>query len=156
MRLLYFAYGSNLKQAHLRRRIGSFHVVGRGLLADHRLVFDKPGADGSAKANLRPAAGEEVWGVLYELGDDGFGRLDPFEGGYERIRVPVRRDDGSETWAWTYRFQSPAASADLPLPFDWYRDLLLEGGREHGLPEVHLHRIAALATSRDPRRDAAG
>lgn len=156
MRILYFAYGSNLKQAQLRRRIGSFRVVGRALLAGHRLVFDKPGADGSAKANLRPAEGAEVWGVLYELEPDGFRRLDPFEGGYERIRVEVCRDDGSKTGAWTYLFQSPAAVTDAPPPFDWYRDLLLEGGREHGLPEAHLRIIASVAASRDARRGAGG
>lgn len=153
---LYFAYGSNLKQARLRDRIGALRVLGRAVLADYRLVFDKPGADGSGKANLRGAAGEEVWGVLYELQAGALERLDPFEGGYARIRVEVRREDGATITAETYRsFRSPTDTVP-GHPFDWYRDLLLEGGREHGLPEAHLRYIASVPVCRKRRQGSGG
>ena len=52
----YFAYGSNLSLARLRERIGIALPLGVAELPDYRLVCDKRGADGSAKANLTHSA----------------------------------------------------------------------------------------------------
>ena len=50
--LFIFSYGSNLLTERIRRRVGYVESFGRYRLSGYRLVFNKPGADGSAKANL--------------------------------------------------------------------------------------------------------
>jgi hypothetical protein len=57
------------------------------------------------------------------------------------VGVEVRTSSG-ETWcASTYR--SDRISED-PVPFDWYRAMILEGAREQRLPEEYLALLEAL------------
>ncbi len=139
----YFAYGSNMKSARLRSRAPSARALGAALLRDHRLRVRKRGADGTGKANLVPGRGDAVWGVLYEIAVAEWSRLDRHEGGYVRRRVEVETREGARLAAVTYVSDR---TVDAP-PFDWYRALLVEGAREHGLPEGWIARLEAL-----PRR----
>lgn len=147
MRRLYFAYGSNLKWDRLRRRVPRAEPAGIGWLAGHAVAFDKRGRDGSGKANLSPAPDARVWGALYRLHLEDFARLDRFEGGYERVEVRVARPGGGLVEAITYR---SGRLLDAPVAFDWYRRLVLEGAREHGLPEEHVGRLESLPWRADP------
>lgn len=131
MRTCYFAYGSNLKSARLLERVPGATVRGCARLDGYRIACDKAGIDGSGKANLHAEPGRSVWGALYELAAGDWPRLDAFEPRYERIRVEVVWR-GARLPAQTYRSDRLAADA---TPFDWYRQLLLDGAREHGLPE---------------------
>jgi gamma-glutamylcyclotransferase len=131
--------------------VGEVTPHGRARLSGFALVCDKPGADGSAKANLRADASDEVWGVLYRLQEAQLDALDRFEGGYLRVTVEVALADGDELRAVTYR--SERSIADVHA-FDWYRALLIEGAHEHGLPGHAISRLEALPSVPDPRRRA--
>jgi gamma-glutamylcyclotransferase (GGCT)/AIG2-like uncharacterized protein YtfP len=144
MRALYFAYGSNLSSARLRLRVASARVVGAACLRGYRLTCDKRGADGSGKANLCSDAAGRVWGAVYALDPADWPVLDACETLYTRIGVRVEARD-RELTAQTYR--SDALTGD-PVPFAWYRRLILEGAREHDLPEDYLRALEAL-----PSRD---
>jgi gamma-glutamylcyclotransferase (GGCT)/AIG2-like uncharacterized protein YtfP len=148
MSVLYFAYGSNLKWGRMRQRVPSAHREAVAFLDHHRLVCNKRGRDGSAKANLVPAAGHRVWGVLYRIAQVHLALLDRFETGYERVEVEVCTTAGGAHRASTYR--SDRITRD-PIPFDWYRGMILEGAREHGLPEEYLSVLEALPTRPDGR-----
>ena len=137
---LYFAYGSNMKTARLRERIRSARPREIATLAGRRLLLNKRGADGSAKANLVPDRSGLVWGVLFEIALRDWDRLDRFEGGYARTRVAVWTAGGEERLATTY----VSTRWIDARPFDWYRALLVEGAREHGLPEDYVARLEAL------------
>lgn len=151
MSVLYFAYGSNLKWERMRKRIPSARRETVAFLEHYRLVCNKRGRDGSAKANLVEAAGDRVWGVLYRIEPDHLALLDRFEMGYERIEVEVRTAAGDDRRASTYRSDR---ITDDPVPLDWYRGMILEGAREHGLPEEYLTVLEALPTRSDaPPRD---
>ena len=64
----YFAYGSNMNPARVVARIGETRRAVHGWLEEHRLSFDKASrVEGIAHANVQPAPGERVEGVLYEL-----------------------------------------------------------------------------------------
>jgi gamma-glutamylcyclotransferase (GGCT)/AIG2-like uncharacterized protein YtfP len=152
MRLLYFAYGSNLSSARLRARLEDVRPAGPARLGDHRLALNKRGHDGSAKANIVPHPGETVWGALYELAHGHLDDLDRFEGGYERATVAVERREGGLVEAVTYR--STLLVEDW-LPFDWYHAHLVEGAREHGLPAEWVARLEALPGGAGPPEDAA-
>ncbi len=146
MSVLYFAYGSNLKWERMRQRVPSAQSEGVAFLDHHRLVCNKRGRDGSAKANLVRAAGHRVWGVIYRIEQADLALLDRFETGYERVEVEVCTTAGGAHRASTYR--SDRIIQD-PIPFDWYRAMILEGAREHGLPEDYLSVLEALPAKPD-------
>ncbi len=149
MRDLYFAYGSNMSSRRLRERVPEARPIAPAHLLGRSLALNKLGRDGSAKANLVEAPDARVWGVLYELELLDWERLDPYEGGYERVRVEVVRAGGVLVEAGAY--VSSRLTPD-PVAFDWYRELLLEGAREHGLPVDYQALLASLPARPDPRR----
>lgn len=146
MSVLYFAYGSNLKSERMRQRVPSARSEAVAFLDHHRLVCNKRGRDGSAKANLVRAAGHRVWGVIYRIEQADLALLDRFETGYERVEVEVCTTAGGAHRASTYR--SDRIIGD-PIPFDWYRAMILEGAREHDLPEDYLSVLEALPSKPD-------
>ncbi len=146
---LYFAYGSNLKLERLTGRVGEVGLAGIAALPDHRLSFAKRGTDGSGKACCEAAAGERVWGALYELSDAQLAALDSFEWGYSHAMVSVERAEGGAVAALTYHAER---FTDEPVPFDWYKQLLVEGAREHGMPSEWQARLGAAASKPDPSK----
>jgi hypothetical protein len=84
--------------------------------------------------------------VLYRIERTHLALLDGFETGYERVEVEVCTAAGGAHRASTYR--SDCITRD-PILFDWYRGLILEGAREHGLPEDYLSVLEALPTRPD-------
>ncbi len=66
--LLYFAYGSNMDPMVIRRRCPSARFVAIARLADHRLAFSRRAVSRrSGVADVVPAAGEAVWGIVFRL-----------------------------------------------------------------------------------------
>ena len=147
MQALYFAYGSNLASARLRERVPSARTRGVALLDGHRLAIDKPGRDGTAKANLRSSRGASVWGVVYAIDEGHWPALDACERGYQRIEVVVRLA-GASTRVRTY---ASDLCTDDPVPSRAYKRFLVDGAREHGLPGHWVRLLEAL-----PERDLRG
>lgn len=143
--MLYFAYGSNLRESRLRERAPSARFVGIGRLFGHELRFHKRGRDGSAKADAHPARpGSFVWGAVAELDDAELPKLDEFEPGYRRSELPIEMDRSAVT-AWVYRAE-PAVQQKGLRPHMWYVDHILNGGRDVGLPVGYLARVASVPT----------
>lgn len=138
---LYFAYGSNLWSARLQGRVASARAHGPARLAGYALRLDKRGADGTGKANLHAAPGATVWGVVYALDADDWPRLDACEPDYARVRVTVELADESVA-VQTYR--SDRLLSD-PRAQRRYRQLMIDGAREHGLPAEWIAALEALA-----------
>ena len=149
---LYFAYGSNLKVERLRSRAGEVGLAGIATLAGHRLSFAKRGKDGSGKACCEVAIGDLVWGALYELSEAQLTALDTFEWGYSPAVVSLQRSDGTQVEATTYHAER---FTDDPTPYDWYKQLLVEGAREHGMPADWLARLEELPSKPDRRKPGA-
>jgi hypothetical protein len=144
MQALYFAYGSNLCSPRMRERVPSARARGVGRLDGRRLALDKPGRDGTAKANLRLAPGGCVWGVVWAFDAAHWPALDACERGYQRIQVVVSLS-GADTRVATYASE---LSTDDPVPSRAYKRFLVEGAREHGLPAHWVTLLEAL-----PERD---
>ena len=145
---LYFAYGSNLSLSRMTARVPSARPRGTAALPGYRLTLDKRSRDGSGKANLRPEAESRVFGALYVIDALHWPDLDACEPGYERLEVQVRMADRWHA-AWTY------LSRDLtedPVPYDWYKRLIVEGAAEHGLPAEWQGWLRGLASRPDPSR----
>lgn len=121
-------------------------------MKEHELRFHKVSRkDGSAKCDARETGDPEhrVHGVLFHISEIEKPRLDEVEGlglGYEQKVVSIELDDGSSIEAFTYY----ATLVDPVLkPFSWYKEHVLRGARENGLPENYIREIEAIVSVDD-------
>ena len=98
-----------------------------------------------------PAADGYGCGVLFRWPASALGDLDAIEGhGYARLAVrPVGLDSGDGYRAWCYRASARARVAGL-VPFDWYRALVIEGARNHRLPDAYVEALRCVPARDDP------
>jgi hypothetical protein len=132
--VVYFAYGSNMSTARLRKRMPSCNPLGIATLPGHALRFHKRSTDKSGKCNAF-ASGKDnsVIGVLFSFEPSERAKLDEAEGvgsGYEHAMVTVINDQGRRRKVLTYLATSDYIDDSLK-PYDWYKDFILAGGREH-------------------------
>lgn len=152
----YFAYGSNLVSAQMKRRCPSFAakpvVIGRGRLDGYRLAFPVHSrldwAGGVAGIEPTGDDGEAVHGVVYEVDDTALVELDIYEdvpgGLYRRGEVTVRLDDDQPCDCITY---FALADDDGPYrPSRRYLDAIIAGAREHGLPASWIKQLEQTPT----------
>ena len=140
----YFAYGSNMSTNQMRNRLESASFkVGVAKLAGWRLIFDKISKDGTGKANLLKDEQGEVWGVIYQVTDEQMERLDDFEKGYCRAEVEVALDGDNKSLD-VITYISNERDPTLHPSRD-YLNTIIEGAREHHLPEEYIRKIATQA-----------
>jgi cation transport regulator ChaC len=158
-RFLYFGYGSNMLTRRLAdpRRAPTARAVGIGYVEKHKLTFDKisRGTElNSGKCDMEATGneGERVYGVLFSISTKDEAALDREEGldrGYRKDRrVKVITADGEKTAvAYIATEKDPAL-----LPYHWYRDFVIEGALEHGLPDEYVTWLRAFRSQPDPDR----
>jgi hypothetical protein len=108
-----------------------------------RLICNKLGRDGSAKANLEPTPSSHVWGVLWSLPEKAWEELDRAEAGYERIEVEVEHDSETRS-AETYRSHHLTIH---PMLRPDYKRWIVEGARQQGLPAEWITLLETLPES---------
>lgn len=118
MHVHYFAYGSCMDETDFRRTVPEFHICGRALLPDYRLVFSKFGSGRQGGvADIIPAKGDQVQGVLYLFDEIFLPELDlregVAEGMYERIEIDVLIR-GCRQRAYTYQIIDKEAKEVKP------------------------------------------
>lgn len=131
---LYFAYGSNMDVAQMRRRVPGSRLLGAASLKGHEFVFSGYSQTwGGSVANVKKRAGKSVFGVVYELPPDGIAKLDRFEGyptSYQRKRVTVSmRDVAAKHVCQLYYKQKTRAEAP---PSPAYVQTILAAIAQHG------------------------
>ncbi len=105
------------------------------------------GSDGNVYANLL-TPGEGVLGVIYSCGEAHLKKLDAFEEGYERRVVRVRLENGDEREAFTY-FAESASMGQCSRPTAIYLAKILDGARQHGLPDAYIRKLEATAKNEE-------
>ncbi len=155
-RLRYFAYGSNMLLARLRERVSSAEALGPGVLPGWELRFHKRGVDGSAKCGIVQASrsGASVHGVVVEMDAAEVPNLDRAESlgqGYLRRDFEIQIA-GESVQAFSYVAQAGWITADLE-PYAWYRDVVVAGARESGLPAATIEALLAVPVVTDPDPD---
>ena len=146
----YFAYGSNLRSDQMVARTGlprsSDERPRIARLPNYRLVFNMRGDDGRIYANVMVSEPHDlVRGVLYRCAPADMKVLDDYEAGYERRQVTVADEIGRE-YAATVYVGLPECTVEPGQPTTRYRDIILTGAREFGLPNEYLERIERLAS----------
>ena len=92
-----------------------------------------------------------AYGVLFDIDPVQQAILDRFEGvggGYHPTCVAVLVH-GRLLEALTYIADDTHVVQGLP-PYDWYRDLVVAGAREHGLPDFYIGEQLDVAAVPDP------
>ncbi len=143
-RVLYFAYGSNLDPEQMASRCPSARVAFPAQLADHRLDFTYFSARWSGgSADVVRHFGDSVWGIVYELDAAELQRLDRFEGGYQRVFLPVR--DDQERGRSVISYEVPLKRSFRPTTR--YIQKLLLWGEHWGLPQTYLDQLRRTPVS---------
>jgi len=156
--VLYFAYGSNLCFRRMRGRASSVERICAATLPEYTIGWGKRSVDGSGKCTIAVSSTEQmVHGVLYRLPAHEKAELDLVEGlgtGYDEAMVSVETPAGSRE-ATTY-VAAPTHVDDGLQPYSWYRDLVVAGAVEAGMPDDYVRRLAMARVQQDPdsARDA--
>lgn len=148
----YFAYGSNMSTAYLRRYCPSATFLLRAALPNFRIEFRRYSTDlQGGISTILEAPGELVQGVVYEIPEAEILALDELEdvplGLYRRDSFLVLGEDGAWHAAALYRVVTPTGPY---APAASYVEMMVTGAMEHGLPADYVARLVAL------RQGAAG
>lgn len=149
--MYYFAYGSNLDLMQMQMRCPNAQFVSTARLDNHKICFPRKSfVRDCAVISVEPAAGESVWGALYEIDAADLARLDEREGfsvkrdrdknPQNRITVQVERSDEQSVSAETY-VATPSEEPGQPSPH--YIGYLVASAAECGLPKSQLVKLAA-------------
>ncbi len=152
--MLYFSYGSNMSSVRLRERVPSANFFAVAKLFSHELKFHKISKDGSGKCDAHNTGLEEdvVIGAIYKIEKDEKSILDKFEGlgvGYGEKRVCVTSLSGEELRVVTYLAKDIVEGLQ---PFEWYKEHVLRGAREHKLPAEYIKFIYAIKATSDSNK----
>ena len=151
--IYYLAYGSNMAACRLQRRIPAAVKLGLIDLPRHRLTFANASTkDGSAKCDalITDDPNDLVIAVLYRLPAAEKALLDAYEGvgvEYRDVLIPIHLPDGQPVEALIYY----ATNLDPRLrPYHWYKEHVLRGAEENGLPAEYIASIRTVASIDDP------
>jgi hypothetical protein len=136
----------------IQRRVASATAIFTAQLQEHVLKFHKRSVDGSAKCDIEHTRDRNdfVFGVVYDMLISDKPGLDKYEGlgnGYDEKSVVVIQPDGQSLEATAYYATHIDASLE---PYHWYKQHVLIGALEHGLPREHVELIMATPSAPDP------
>lgn len=155
--MLYFAYGSNMCTNKLRKVAPSCKEPFITKLKKHVLRFHKCSIDESGKADayLTDNEADEVWGVVFHVDDSEEGNLDKSEDGYNKTDIEVFDNEKNPHVVKTYIAKKDRIVPALK-PYSWYKRLVIEGARQHSLPEEYIDEIEGIECKEDSnkKRDA--
>ena len=139
---LYFAYGSNMNRAAMRRRCPGARALGPAMLQGHRFFV---GIDGWG--SVKPSAGDTVHGVLWRLTPRDIAALHAYEllhqGLYDVRHLPVRLGVRLMP-AMLYRLRRKAPGRPRP----GYVEMIAAAARGWKLPERYIRSVERLSGSR--------
>jgi hypothetical protein len=119
-------------------------------LSGHKIRFNKRSIDGSGKTSIVVAAGDEVWGVLFDLTQSQYDALTSQEKDYKEQVVTVQLG-GDDLQAKAFVAEK---TEDHLKPTPVYLKYLIAGAREHQLPTEYIKMLEAtkVAPSRKGKR----
>lgn len=146
--MLYFAYGSNMERVQMKRLCPKARFVSKATLLDYELAFTKMSTSwGGGVADLRPAKGKVVEGVLWEIPEQELKALDEYEGypsAYIRKAITVETPDGKQVEAMAYFVAKPGREY---APSKRYMKILIQGAEEHDLSPEYIAFLESIRTA---------
>ena len=141
-----------MSSRRLQHRISKVKVVGVGWLEKHKLEFHKKSHDGSAKCDAYYVGDSRysVYGVVFKVTASQLLLLDEYEGlgkGYEQKTIQIITQNSGIITAVTYY----ATDIDSSIkPYQWYKEHVLQGAKEHNLPKDYIDKIRGIGVIPDP------
>ena len=125
------------------------------MLVGYRLALHKRSSDGSGKGYAIRTGDQQdvVWGVVFEFDEAEKPHLDRAEAlgsGYDEMFVTVRAAGGKSYDAVMY--YATDIKPEL-RPYSWYLRFIVEGAKQHGLPEAYVAMLECVQSIEDPDRD---
>lgn len=140
--MYYFAYGSNMSLDHMRRLCGwHCQLLGRATLPEFEIGLDKRGY-----ANIKANPKELVYGVLFEIDEDGIKLLDGFEG-YPDIfdRAEVEVFDENKVVYKAQVYWEPKEELDGTEPKQEYFRRVIAAAHDNKLPQEWIKKLEQFA-----------
>lgn len=134
-----------MNRAQMLSRVGNIQEEHNASLPNFELRFNKKVRGGTAGANVQPAPGKTVYGVLYKIEENSFRSLDRYEGvpdHYRRIEIQVTPDGGQPVPAQVYIASKVMKGL---RPSAQYLQAILTGAGEHSLPAAYIGEIKTAA-----------
>jgi gamma-glutamylcyclotransferase (GGCT)/AIG2-like uncharacterized protein YtfP len=139
---LYFAYGSNMSVALMRRQCQEAEAIGPARIEGWRFIIMREGY-----ASIVPAAGGTVHGVLWRITPRDLAALNVFEGVdsglYVRRVLPVRF--GARRVS-TLTYVSPEQTEGRPRP--GYQTFVVAAARAWSFPDAYVRELARWGPAR--------
>jgi gamma-glutamylcyclotransferase (GGCT)/AIG2-like uncharacterized protein YtfP len=152
-KIFVFCYGSNMMTKRLQSRIQPIKKIGVAELSGYKFTFNKKSKDGSVKANLlKGTTTDKVWGVVFEIKNSQKYILDKIEGkgkGYKDRKVIVTFGDGTQKTAYAYISSDNKFWDSSLFPYDWYKEYVVKGANEHGLPNPYITLLNSFKSIQD-------
>jgi cation transport regulator ChaC len=139
---LYFAYGSNMNRAAMKRRSPGARAVGPATLEGYAFFV---GLDGWG--SVKPKSGETVHGVLWRLAPRDIAALHAYEllhAGLYNVRFLPVRIGARRTRAMIYLLRRRASG----MPRPGYAEMIAAAARDWKLPDDYVRSIERWSTSR--------
>ena len=145
----YFAYGSNMNWPQMQRRCPSAQFVCVARLANYEFGITRHSRlRNCGTANVFPAQGKEVCGIVYDVNEADLVTLDSFEDGYRRELMPVcALGDGAQPLV--VLIYVAEIETNVPRSNAEYKSLILEGARHWKLPATYLALLEAIQAAED-------
>jgi len=149
-----FAYGSNMHMGDLarwhrerQRGLPTVHAIEVAVLGDHALCWDYHSASrGAGAANVRPAPGAQVKGLLLHVDAPTFENLDLKEGYpsvYGRAQLPLSVAGRSHP-AWVYAVTPAHRQPRFVAPRAGYRQLMLDAAAQYDFGDDYARDLLQL------------
>ena len=147
--LNYFAYGSNMNWPQMQRRCPSAQFVCVARLVHYEFGITRHSRlRNCGTANVFPAQGKEVCGIVYDVNEADLVTLDSFEDGYRRELMPVYAlGDGAQPLV--VLIYVAEIETNVPRSNAEYKSLILEGARHWKLPATYLALLEAIQAAED-------
>ena len=154
--MLYFAYGSNMHSAQMKKRCPMATFVCRAKLPSHRLAFTLQSIERDCGvADVLYDETKEVWGVVYELPEDELSDLDKdesFRPGRPDYQNKYAREnhyvwpEGDAKRALLVCLYRGHPQLDPPFPSDDYKELIVDGVKPWNLPAEYIRGLESIQT----------
>ena len=147
--LHYFAYGSNMNWPQMQQRCPSAQFVCVARLVNYEFGITRHSRlRNCGTANVFPAHGKEVCGIVYDVNEADLVTLDSFEDGYRRELMPVYAL-GDGTQPLLVLIYVAEIETNVPRSNAEYKRLILEGARHWSLPASYLALLEAIQAAED-------
>lgn len=153
----YFAYGNNMSSKTMLDRVGSghFQFISLAKLDGFRLTFTTETPEwGGPVADLSQVEGGAVYGVLYQVDQVAWDKLEPHEPTYAKKQLPVSLlstcssdaaiqsevQTGEAIEATVYFVPLQLKMPERP-PVPEYLNRVVSAAKERGLPRVYIEHL---------------